>query len=155
MEGIFTPDCEITGTLTIDNNSKLTSLKGCPCKVGSLTISNNKSLKKIDLTPVVSNNAYIAGNGKKFKQEDLEKTMQVCKHIFCSAEGEAVMESIVNEAFKAPQLKLVVDAIKSAKTTVRNREDKAHLDDIRSIKWDQIEPSDIAEYDINSFSCSL
>ena len=154
LEGIFTPDCEITGTLTIDNNSKLTSLNGCPCKVGSLTISNNKSLKKIDLTPVVMNNAYIAGNGKRFKKEDLEKEMQVGKHIFCSVENDAnILEANIMEAFKAPQLKLITDTIKNISRSVRNRDDKAQLDDIRSIKWDQIEPSDIAEYDIEDAEC--
>lgn len=152
LEDIFTIDCVVSGTLTIEDNPNLTSLKGCPLEVGSLTIANNKSLKKIDLTPVVKNNAYISGNGKKFKKEDLEKTMQVFKHIFCSVDepqdvDNTVMENtnIIMEAFKAPQLKLIVDAIKKASTDLKS--EQPDIADIRSIKWDKIDASDITEYD--------
>ena len=156
LEGMFTPDCEITGTLTIEDNSELISLKGCPVKVGSLTISNNKKLKNIDLSPVVMNNAYVSSNGKKFKKEDLEKTMQVAKHIFCSIDDEKqvlVESELLMEAFRAPQLKLVVDAIKKAGKT-KDSDMKAKINHIKDIKWDQIKASDITEYDAKDHEAS-
>ena len=151
LEGIFDIECTITGSFTVEDNNELVSLKGCPLEVGTLTVANNKKLKDIDVSPVVMNNAYIAYNGKKFKKEDLEKTMQVAKRIFCSvepSEDTVVLESqTINEAFKAPQLALVADAIKKACKAVKSREDVAHMNNIRSIRWDAIRASDITEYD--------
>ena len=156
LEGIFDPyETEITGTFTLENNDNLVSLSGCPMQVGTLTIANNKSLKDIDIAPHVLNNAYISKNGKRFKQEDLAKKINVYKKIFCSMDDEAnIVESeMVNEAFKAPQLKLVSDAIKNAtaKDTPRDRQFK--LSDIFTIEWDKIEPSQITELSTDDPKC--
>ena len=66
LEGLFDTDCEIEGTFTLENNSKLISLKGCPMQVNSLVINNNKALTDLSLAPVVLINAYISRNGKKW-----------------------------------------------------------------------------------------
>ena len=115
LEGVFSEDAMIEGTFTIENNDNLVSLKGCPISVGTLVIANNKKLKDIDVAPNVLVNAYISKNGRKFKETDLRTKMNVYKKIFCAVENEdeLINESeMVNEAFKAPQLKLIADAIK-------------------------------------------
>lgn len=154
LEGLFDIDCEIEGTFTIENNPKLTSLKGCPIQVNSLVINNNKALTDLSLAPVVLINAYISRNGKKFKKEELAKQLQVYKHIFCSAEDDSNMieESLLLEAFKAPQLKLLAKAIKDAgKDTPKTF--KMDFKDIYNIEWDKVEASQISEYDVNDAKC--
>lgn len=154
LEGMFSDDCMIEGTFTIENNDNLVSLKGCPISVGTLVIANNKNLKDIDIAPNVLVNAYISKNGKKFKEEQLRAKMNVYKKIFCSVENEDVEDVLVNEsetineAFKAPQLKLIADAIKrcTKKGTVK-REDRFTLERITAIAWDKLEASKISEYD--------
>ena len=154
LEGLFDIDCEIEGTFTIENNSKLTSLKGCPMQVNSLVINNNKALTDLSLAPVVLINAYISSNGKKFKKDELAKQLQVYKHIFCSIEDDSniIEESLLLEAFKAPQLKLVAKAIKDAgKNTPRAS--RMDFKDIYNIEWDKVEASQISEYETNDPKC--
>lgn len=148
LTGIFSDDCIIEGTFTIENNDNLVSLKGCPISVSTLVIANNKSLMDIDIAPNVMVNAYISKNGKKFKEEKLRGKINVYKKIFCSIENEEdlVNESMINEAFKAPQLKLVADAIKDSSKDVK-RENRFHFDNLKNIAWDKIEASQVSEYD--------
>ena len=150
LEGMFSDDCMIEGTFTIENNDNLVSLKGCPISVGTLVIANNKNLKDIDIAPNVLVNAYISKNGRKFKETQLRSKMNVYKKIFCSIENEEnlINESeIINEAFKAPQLKLVADAIKRCTKKELNRESRFTLERISAIAWDKLEASKISEYD--------
>ena len=150
LEGIFAIDAQIEGTFTIENNDNLVSLKGCPISVSTLVIANNKNLKDIDIAPNVLVNAYISKNGKKFKEEYLRDKINVYKKIFCAVESneDLVNESeMINEAFKAPQLKLVANAIKKATGSNTRKEDKFSLIRINEIPWDKIEASQISEYD--------
>jgi hypothetical protein len=150
LTGLFSDDCMIEGTFTIENNDSLVSLKGCPISVNTLVIANNKSLMDIDIAPNVLVNAYISKNGKKFKEGTLRSKMNVYKKIFCSFENDAdlVNEAFVNEAFKAPQLKLVADAIKASSKNVHPN-DKMKFSDLKNIQWDKIEASQISEYDMS------
>ena len=154
LEGLFDTDCEIEGTFTLENNSKLISLKGCPMQVNSLVINNNKALTDLSLAPVVLINAYISRNGKKFKKDELAKQLQVYKHIFCSIDDDTNMieESLLLEAFKAPQLKLLAKAIKDAGQSTP-RAMKMDFKDIYNIEWDKIEASQISEYDVSDAKC--
>ena len=154
LEGMFSEDATIEGTLTIENNDNLVSLKGCPISVSTLVIANNKNLKDIDIAPNVLVNAYISKNGKKFKETQLRAKMNVYKKIFCSVENDEVEDvlinesEMINEAFKAPQLKLIADAIKRCTTKGKvNREDRFTLERITAIAWDKLEASKISEYD--------
>lgn len=153
LEGMFSVDCMIEGTFTIENNDNLVSLKGCPISVGTLVIANNKNLKDIDIAPNVLVNAYISKNGKKFKEEKLRGKMNVYKKIFCSVENDEVEDVLINEsetineAFKAPQLKLIADAIKRCTKSTTSRENRFTLERISAIAWDKIEASKISEYD--------
>lgn len=150
LEGMFSDDCMIEGTFTIENNDNLVSLKGCPISVGTLVIANNKKLKDIDIAPNVLVNAYISKNGKKFKETDLRAKMNVYKKIFCSVENEEELineSETINEAFKAPQLKLIADAIKRCTKSNVKREDRFTLERITAIAWDKLEASKISEYD--------
>ena len=159
LENIFDIDCEIKGTFTIDNNKNLISLKGCPMQVNTLVISNNKSLKDLSLAPTVLINAYISKNGKKFDKESLSKTLQVYKNIFCSIEDESniIEESLLLEAFKAPQLKILADAINKWRPSkvehVRGNQYKFDFQSILNIEWDKIEPSQISEYEVSDPDC--
>ena len=154
LQGLFTPDCIISGTFTIENNPKLTSLKGGPIQVNTLVLNNNKALTDLSLAPVVLINAYISRNGKKFKKDELAKQLQVYKHIFCSVEDDSNMieESLLLEAFKAPQLKLIADAIKDASKNVP-RAIQMNFKDIYNIEWDKIEASQISEYEVSDPKC--
>ena len=150
LEGMFSDDCMIEGTFTIENNDNLVSLKGCPISVGTLVIANNKNLKDIDIAPNVLVNAYISKNGKKFKEEKLRGKMNVYKKIFCAVESEdsLINESeTINESFKAPQLKLVADAIKRCTKRETKRENRFTLELVSAIAWDKLEASKISEYD--------
>ena len=156
LEGLFDIDCEIEGTFTIENNSKLTSLKGCPMQVNTLVLNNNKALTDLSIAPVVMINAYISRNGKKFKKDELAKQLQVYKHIFCSIEDDSNMieESLLLEAFKAPQLKLIAKAIKDAsKNSNIPRNMQMNFKDIYNIEWDKIEASQISEYEVDDPKC--
>lgn len=156
LEGIFDPNnTEITGTFTIEDNPKLVSLKGSPLQVGTLTITGNTSLKDIDIAPHVMRNAYISKNGKKFSKEQLAGKIQVYKHIFCSMDDEEVIdESLICEAFKAPQLKLIADAIKKATNSNRDRDSRFKLSDVLTIEWDKIDASQICELDTDDPKCA-
>lgn len=152
LEGMFVEDAIVEGTFTIENNDNLTSLKGCPISVGTLVIANNKRLVDIDIAPNVLVNAYISKNGKKFKETALRSKMNVYKKIFCSVdiEEEMVNESaVINEAFKAPQLKRVADAIKKATSKDTPKENRFTFAKIKSIMWDKIEASQISEFDMS------
>ena len=148
LEGMFNIDTMVTGTLTIEDNPNLVSLKGCPMQVNSITITGNKNLKDIDYSPVVLNNAYVSKNGRKMNKEKLEQKMQVYKHIFCSVEPyDILVESeMLMEAFKAPQLRVVYDAIKAASKDV-DRDMKLQFINLMKVEWDKIEASQITEYD--------
>lgn len=155
LENIFDIDCEIKGTFVIDSNKNLTSLKGSPMQVGTIVISNNKSLKDISLAPVVLGNAYIAKNGKKFDKNKLKNTLQVYKNIFCSVEDDSniIEESLLLEAFKAPQLKILADAIKKWKPNgeehIRGNQYRFDFQSILNIEWDKIESTQISEYEVS------
>lgn len=158
LEGIFNVDCEITGSLTIEDNDNLTSLKGCPLIVkGSLTIAGNKKLKDIDYAPTVYINAYISHNGKKFKKDELAKKLQVYKHIFCSLDEEMPITEgeMIYEAFKAPQLKVIADAIRDASKGQDDRNRRFRFSDISySVEWDKIDASRITEYETSDSKCA-
>lgn len=158
LEGIFNADCEITGSLTIEDNDNLTSLKGCPLIVkGSLTITGNKSLKDIDCAPMVYINAYVSKNGKKFKKDELAKKINVYKHIFCSLDEETpIMEGeMIYEAFKAPQLKIIADAIRDASKGQNDRDRRFKFSDIaHAVEWDKIDASRITEYETSDSKCA-
>lgn len=154
LEGLFLPDCEIEGSLTIEDCPNLVSLKGCPLSCKTLTITGCKKLKNIDVTPVVSGNVYLSDNGKRFKEEKLRENPKFfCgKKVFCSTLFDT--ENLINEgtlefvceAFKAPQLKVLADALNSIK-------DPSVKLDIRkfmaSVELDKIKSSQVYEYDLN------
>ena len=160
LRNMFAVDCIIAGTFTVENNSKLTSLSGCPLQVNTLVITGNKQLKRIDLAPTTLMNAYISKNGFKSDKEELSKELQVFKHIYCSTEFEydnLINESLLLEAIKAPQLKPVIDALSSFKKTRAYRDNDnlpATLSDIfQGVKWDKIDSSQISEFDGNDTEC--
>lgn len=154
LEGLFLPDCEIEGSLTIEDCPNLVSLKGCPLSCKTLTITGCKKLKNIDVTPVVSGNIYLSDNGKRFKEEKLRENPNfLCgKKVFCSTLFD--VENLINEgtlefvceAFKAPQLKVLADALNKIK------DPKLKLD-IRkfmaNVELDKIKSSQVYEYDLN------
>ena len=153
LEGLFTPDCEIDGTFTIEDCPNLVSLKGCPLSCKTFTVSGCKKLKNIDFTPVVSGNVYLNDNGKRFKEEKLRENPNFyCgKKVFCSTLFD--VENLINEghlefvceAFKAPQLKVLAAALNAVK------DPNAKLD-IRkfmaNVELDKIKSSQITEYDL-------
>ena len=143
---LFAEDCVVDGTLTIEHNPKLTSLRGCPNRCNTFILTGNKALKSLDVadTPIVRVNAYVSNNGKRWKKDEIEDKIHVFKHIFCSAD---VNESFINESFAAPQLKIVADQIKQHSADVENREDKFTLKQLSKIEWDNIRPSQITEID--------
>ena len=153
LEGLFTPDCEIDGTFTIEDCPNLVSLKGCPLSCKTLTISGCKKLKNIDKTPVVSGNVYLSDNGKRFKEEKLRENPNFyCgKKVFCSTlfDNENLINEgqfeFVCEAFKAPQLKVLAAALNAikdpnAKTDIRKF--------MANVELDKIKSSQVTEYDL-------
>lgn len=151
LEGIFMDGCVINGTLCIENNPNLTSLKGCPAEVQTIIIADNKNLKDIDELPEVKLNLYAIRNGKKFNKEKLAEKFVVGKRINCSVEDTADMidESIVNESFKIPQLAAFVDAVNRLST--KDRERKAKLTAfLQDVAWDKVSNSHVSEYDAHS-----
>lgn len=155
LEGIFTPDAEISGTFTIEDNPNLVTLIGCPIQVNSFTVTGNKQLMSIDYSPIVLNNAYISKNGRKMNKEKLSQIMNVYKNIFCSVEPEEIITEAVAiyEAFKAPQLKVLADAIKRVSKDV-SREDRFAFNSIMDIEWDKVDASQITEMDPQDKSCA-
>lgn len=159
LEGLFGIDCDISGTFTLEDNNKLTSLKGCPLSCGTLVISDNKKLTDIDIAPMVHGNAYISGNGKKFKKDYIASKIQVYKLIFCAvdAEEELINEDYLTEAFKAPQLKQIAIAIKKAQSKYVNyygvADEPFRLSQFKEILWDKISASQITEYDVEDKKC--
>lgn len=160
LQNMFAVDCIITGTFTVENNYKLSSLSGCPLQVNTLVITGNKQLKQIDLAPTTLMNAYISKNGFKSDKEKLSKELQVYKHIYCSAEFEyenLINESLLLEAVKAPQLKPLINALSQFKK-VRAYQDNDNLpavlsDIFQGVKWDKIDSSQISEFDGNDNEC--
>ena len=153
LEGLFTPDCQIEGSLTIEDCPNLVSLKGCPISCKTFTVTGCKKLKEIDVTPVVYGNMYLSDNGKRFKEEQLRKNpfFSVGKKVFCSTIFD--VEDLINEgqfefvceAFKAPQLKVLADALNkikdpNAKTDIRKF--------MANVELDKIKSSQVYEYDI-------
>lgn len=155
LEGIFTPDAMISGTFTVENNPNLVSLAGCPIQANSFTVAGNKQLMDIDYSPVVLNNAYISKNGRKMNKEKLSQAMNVHKNIFCSVDPEEIITEAVAiyEAFKAPQLKVLADAIKRVSKDV-SRENRFAFNNIMDIEWDKVEASQITEMDPQDKSCA-
>ena len=156
LENIFTDDAEIEGTVTIEDNKNLVSLKGLPTTLKTITISGNKKLNDIDVMLNISGNAYISKNGKKFSKDMLAKKMNVSKNIFCSNdEDEKVLveSETLMEAFKAPQLRLIWKTLKEASKEVDN-EIKPAFTDITKIKWDKLDASNISELDIDDPNCA-
>ena len=153
LEGLFTPDCSIEGSFTIEDCPNLVSLKGCPISCKTFTVTGCKKLKEIDVTPVVYGNMYLSDNGKRFKEEQLRKNpfFSVGKKVFCSELFD--VEDLINEgqfefvceAFKAPQLKILADALNKIK-------DPNTKTDIRkfmaNVELDKIKSSQVYEYDI-------
>lgn len=155
LENLFDIDADVIGTFNIEDNNNLVSLKGCPSAVNTLCIVGNKNLKNIDVAPVVYINAYISKNGKKFKKEELQSKINVYKHIFCSQEDENYIlneSEVITESFKAPQLKLVADAIKNVSKDVPHDE-RVKFSYISNIPWDKIESSDIIEMEVSDSKC--
>lgn len=154
LENIFTDDATITGSLTIEDNDNLISLKGLPTTINSVTIAGNKKLTDIDVMLNVNGNAYISKNGKKFSKKELSKKMNVSKNIFCSVEPyDVILESeALMEAFKAPQLKLIWDGIKAASQDV-SKEERVSFNDITRIAWDKLDASNITELDAKDPKC--
>lgn len=151
LEGIFMDGCVINGTLCIEDNPNLTSLKGCPVEVQTMIIADNKNLKDIDELPQVNLNLYAMRNGKKFNKEKLAEKFVVGKRINCSVEDTADMiaESIVNESFKIPQLSAFVDAVNRLST--KDRERKAKLTAfLQDVAWDKVSNSHVSEYDAHN-----
>lgn len=142
LEGIFLPDCEIDGSLTIEDCPNLVSLEGGPRSCKQLTISGCKKLKDLHGRTVVSGNLFLSDNGKRFKEEQLrkdDKNVYVIKKIFCSGEYEEANlneAEFINEAFAAPQLKILADAIKRASNNTKHNMTKfmgrVQLDKIKS-----------------------
>ena len=155
LEGIFTPDAMISGTFTIEDNPNLVTLIGCPIQANSFTVTGNKQLMNIDYSPIVLNNAYISKNGRKMNKEKLSQTMNVHKNIFCSVEPEEIITEAVAiyEAFKAPQLKVLADAIKRVSKDVP-RTERFAFNSIMDIEWDKVEASQITEMDPQDKSCA-
>lgn len=155
LEDIFAPDAMISGTFTVEDNPNLVSLAGCPIQVNSLTVTGNKRLMDIDYSPIVLNNAYISKNGRKMSKEKLSQAMNVYKNIFCSVEPEEIIAEAVAiyEAFKAPQLKVLADAIKRVSKDV-SRENRFTFDNIMEIEWDKVDASQITEMDPQDKSCA-
>lgn len=160
LEGIFMDGCVINGTLCIEDNPNLTSLKGCPAEVQTMIVADNKNLKDIDELPEIKLNLYAIRNGKKFNKEKLAEKFVVGKRINCSVEDDTNMidestestkstNSIVNESFKIPQLAAFVDAVN--KLSVKNRENKARLTSfLQDVAWDKVSNSHVSEYDAHS-----
>ena len=70
LENIFTEDCIIEGTLTIEDNKNLVSLKGLPANLNSVTICGNKKLKEIDTLINADGNVYVSKNGNTRNARD-------------------------------------------------------------------------------------
>lgn len=153
LEGLFTPDCSIEGSLTIEDCPNLVSLKGCPISCKTFTVTGCKKLKEIDITPVVYGNMYLSDNGKRFKEEQLRKNpfFSVGKKVFCSELFD--VEDLINEgqlefvceAFKAPQLKILADALNKIKDTNVKTDTRRFM---ANVELDKIKSSQVYEYDL-------
>lgn len=151
LEGIFMDGCIINGTLCIEDNPNLKSLKGCPAEVQTIIIADNKNLKDIDELPEVKLNLYAMRNGKKFNKEKLAEKFVVGKRINCSVEDTAdiIDESIITESFKIPQLAAFMNAVNKINTKDRDR--KAKLTQfLQNVAWDKLTNSHVSEYDAHS-----
>jgi hypothetical protein len=153
-ENLFAEDGLIEGTLTIEDNPNLVSLKGLPDTVNSLTISGNKKLKDIDTLFNVGGNAFVSKNGKKFTKDELASKINVYKNIFCSIEPYDILVEceMIMEAFKAPQLKIIYDALKEVSKDV-DKSYRMTFDRITQIEWDKLDASDISEVDVKDSNC--
>lgn len=158
LKGLFYNDgidVTITGTFTLEDNDNLETLKYIPNEVGSLVVSCNKNIKEIDTMTHVFNNAYFFKNGKRFNKDKVAEKINVAKNIFCSTNDsdEIIIESMINEAVKSPQLLLIINALKEARTglrgTVKEKEYLFTLNELCEIQWDKLSGSCISEMDIN------
>lgn len=153
LEGLFAPDCEIEGSLTIEDCPNLVSLKGGPLSCNTLTVSGCKKLKNIDVTPVVSGNIYLSDNGKKFKEEKLRENPNFyCgKKVFCSTlfDNENLINEghleFVCEAFKAPQLKVLADALNAIKDPNIKLDIRKFM---ANVELNKIKSSQVTEYNL-------
>lgn len=158
LKGLFYNDgidVTITGTFTLEDNDNLETLQYIPNEVGSLVVSGNKNIKEIDVMTHVLNNAYFFKNGKRFNKDKVAEKINVAKNIFCSTNDsdEILIESTVNEAVKSPQLLLIINALKEARTglrgTVKEKEYLFTLNELNNIQWDKLSSSCVSEMDIN------
>lgn len=151
LEGIFLDDCEIDGSLTIEDCPNLISLEGGPRSCKNLTISGCKKLKNLHCKTVVSGNLFISGNGKKFKEEDIRKddnNIYVIRKIFCSELGNDANlneSEYLYEAFAAPQLRILADALNSMKADDEDKLDMRRF--MADVQLDKIKSSQVHVYD--------
>lgn len=155
LENIFDVDSEIEGTVTIEDNPNLVSLKGLPTNLRSITITGNKKLKDIDTLLNVSGNAFVSKNGKKFTKDELSAKLNVYKNIFCSTEPYDILveAEMIMEAFKAPQLKVIYDALKEVSKDV-DKEYRMTFNRITQIEWDKLDASNVSEMEANDPYCA-
>ena len=155
LENIFDVDSEIEGTVTIEDNPNLVSLKGLPNTLRSITITGNKKLKDIDTLLNVSGNAFVSKNGKKFTRDELSTKMNVYKNIFCSIEPYDILveAEMIMEAFKAPQLKVIYDALKEVSKNV-DKTYRMSFSRITQIEWDKLDASNISEMEASDPYCA-
>ena len=158
LKGLFYNDgidVTITGTFTLEDNDNLETLQYIPNEIGALVVSGNKNIKEIDVTTHVLNNAYFFKNGKRFNKDKVAEKINVAKNIFCSTNDtdEILIESMINETVKSPQLLLIINALKEARTglkgTVKEKEYLFTLNELHDIQWDKLSSSCVSEMDIN------
>lgn len=153
LEGLFTVDCEVDGSLTIEDCPNFTSLKGCPLSCKTLTVSGCKKFKNVDMLPVIYGNLYLYDNGKRFKEEKLRENpfCTVGKRIFCSElfDNDYLINEneikFVYEAFKAPQLKHLADEINKVKRKDTTLDFRKFMG---NVQLDKVKSSDVHEYDL-------
>ena len=146
IEGLFVDLASVEGNLSINNCEKLNTLKGCPLTVkGSLSITGNRSLKSLEGAPdLVFGNIYVMKNGKKFSADKLGEKYNVAKRIVCSIEDdeELINEELINEAINEPHLLELVNQMKKD-----GENPKSLIFNEFGIEWDQIDSSNVQEYD--------
>ena len=147
LEGIFAEGAVIEGGLWIEECDNLVSLKGSPASVNTLTITYNPKLKSVEFAPAVNGNFYFERNGKKFKKEDIAKTVSVKKHIFCNAADEfTIEESFITESFKNHHFTRLAKQLKDKEYKEHGFTVKKVLLGDQERYFDQLTNRDIQEY---------
>lgn len=133
------------GSLIINNCPKLTSIS-CPWSItGDFQLVGNTSLRSLKGLPgMVTGNAFVMKNGKKFKEEQIRKDMYVGDNVFCSSDEELAnlceSESI-DEAMNNPYLLLLAKQLKETGKSFKNDFGKHSY-----VAWDQLDSSDVTNY---------